>query len=333
MAAPARFDVVRARPLLHFDALVAELGGDARALRATAGTEADGPLTYRQLVDLLERAAEALACPDLGMRLAARQGADALYGPLGEAMRHAPTLGHALRTAAVHSHAHSPAAGIWQRPHPADGTVLLGHDILVEGLTRKAQAVELLLLGGSAIIAAITGGAVRPRRVLFRHRAVAPAAAYRRHFGCEARFGEPADALVYDDRALACPLPASDPARHAAAVTLIEATFAGDAAPLGARVRGAVSHLLLAGDCAKERIAAELGLHPRSLQRRLAEEGTSFRRIKDEVRRDLMLYYLAHTDEDLTRVAERLGFAEQAVLTRFCRKWFDRPPSRLRAAG
>ena len=57
-------------------------------------------------------------------------------------------------------------------------------------------------------------------------------------------------------------------------------------ATAAADIRGIVTHVLGTELCTRERIAAELGLHPRTMVRRLAAEGTSFQRIKDEVRRD-----------------------------------------------
>jgi len=61
-------------------------------------------------------------------------------------------------------------------------------------------------------------------------------------------------------------------------------------------------------------------------------EGTSFEALKDEVRRDLALPYLQQADVKLTRIAERLGYAETSVLSRSCARWFARSPRQLRAS-
>ena len=98
-----------------------------------------------------------------------------------------------------------------------------------------------------------------------------------------------------------------------------------------AQVRGVILQFLGAEDCSNEGVAAELHLHPRTLHRRLKAEGRTFQEIKDEVRRDVALYYLQHTDLDLTHVAEKLGYAEHSVLTRSCIRWFAAAPSQLRA--
>ena len=65
-------------------------------------------------------------------------------------------------------------------------------------------------------------------------------------------------------------------------------------------------------------MASALGLHPRTLQRRLRDEGESFEGIKDSVRRDVALRYLQQPDVSLVRVTEILGYSETSVLSRSC---------------
>jgi AraC-like DNA-binding protein len=67
------------------------------------------------------------------------------------------------------------------------------------------------------------------------------------------------------------------------------------------------------------------------MQRRLEEEGTSFRQVKDEVRREMMVYYITRTKLDFIAISERLGFAEQAVMSRLCQKLFATTPTAMRA--
>ena len=73
-----------------------------------------------------------------------------------------------------------------------------------------------------------------------------------------------------------------------------------------------------------------LGLHPRTLQRRLREEGECFESLKDSVRRDVALQYLIQPDVPLSRVAELLGYSEASVLSRSCARWFSATPKQLR---
>jgi AraC-like DNA-binding protein len=88
---------------------------------------------------------------------------------------------------------------------------------------------------------------------------------------------------------------------------------------------------LWSGDCTNERVAAELNMHSRTLHRRLKSAGTSFQQIKDEVRRDILLYYVQQTDLEFARISERLGFTEQSAMTRSCRRWLSASPTKIRS--
>ena len=331
------FDVVHARILRSFPELVEELGDDPKRLMQQVGIDSPGrsgekvSATYRQVVHLLELAAAELGCADFGMRLAERQGGANMFGPLGVVMKNSRTFGEALHYVTTHSYAHSLAARIWLQRSATDKRLFAGHDILLDGLPNKSQAVEQLMLSGHLAAMDITGGQARVRTVHFRHQPLSPMKLYRRYFGCEVRFGEEQDGVFFSDRDLAAPVLDPDAQIYQAATAFIDAHFSRRRPPLHAQARGLIMQFLGTEQCRNERIAAELNLHPRTMHRRLKEEGTSFQQIKDEVRRDFMLYYLQQTDLEVAYISERLGFAEQSVMTRSCNRWFSASPTRLRA--
>jgi AraC-like DNA-binding protein len=67
-------------------------------------------------------------------------------------------------------------------------------------------------------------------------------------------------------------------------------------------------------------------LHPKALQRRLGAEGTTFAAVLDGVRRETAVRYLRDTEMSLLHLSRQLGYAEQAVLTRACQRWFGATP-------
>lgn len=95
----------------------------------------------------------------------------------------------------------------------------------------------------------------------------------------------------------------------------------------------ALSHALANVAVDKTAIAAMLAMHPRALQRRLDDEGTSFNAIRDDVRRQHAMRYLTSTQLPLSQVTGLLGLSEQSTLTRFCRLQFDATPSAIRGAS
>jgi AraC-like DNA-binding protein len=73
-------------------------------------------------------------------------------------------------------------------------------------------------------------------------------------------------------------------------------------------------------------IAAELGLPPRSFQRRLAEERTSFRRLVRDQRRSIAESLIKNRATTVTSVAHTVGYAETAVLSRAFKIWTGTSP-------
>lgn len=329
-----QFEAVHAQILRFFPELVVELGGDPADLSSRVGIGSgisDAKPTYRQMINLIELSAEVLGCPDFGMRLAMRQRGGDMFGPLGHAMRNSPTFGQALDYVSNHSYAHSLAAQVWVRRFPSVKHVFVGHDILLDGLPNRSQAMEQILLIGHLTAMDLTGGRARARRVHFRHLPVSPLKTYRRYFGCRVHFGQNEDGVSFSDRDLACPIVDPDAGALTAITTYIDREFARHPTPLHAQARGLIMQQLWTGLCTNERVASDLNMHPRTLHRRLATEGTSFQKIKDEVRRDIMLYYLQQTDLEFSVISEKLGFSEQSVMTRSCNLWFSASPTKIRS--
>ncbi len=77
-------------------------------------------------------------------------------------------------------------------------------------------------------------------------------------------------------------------------------------------------------------VAASLHLHPRTLRRRLAEEGTSFRALTNDVRATLAAELLSQVGLTVEQVARRLGYAETAAFNHAFSRWFGLAPNEFR---
>jgi AraC-like DNA-binding protein len=192
------------------------------------------------------------------------------------------------------------------------------------------QAMEQFLLLAHLNAIEITGGKAGVRQALFRFQPLSSPSTYRRHFGCEVRFEQPVNGVVFSDADLQCPTVHPDSQLFSKATTFIEANFPRVEAPLRVRVRAVILQLIERSSCNKERVARELRMHPRTLHRRLRADGTCFEEIKDGVRRDIALGYLHTTGLSLQRIAEKVGYSEHSVLTRSFSRWFAASPREVR---
>ena len=327
----------RAEALSGFTQLVDRLGGDGVALLQRfqidpqVMEDANGLIPYRTMLRLLEQAATELNCPDFGMKLAAMQGPFKIVGPVGVAMRNSQTLGDALRYCAEHTHVFSKATGMSFERRPGR-LMFLRFEILLERMRHTTQAVEHVLSLIHHAIPIMSGENVRAREIWFTHEPCAQRADYRNHFGVNLCFGQSANGLLLGEEDLEVRLANANRQLYALATSFIDHSFPPEYQPLSERVRMLITRLLRESECTQERASAELCLHPRTLQRRLKEEGNSFESIKDSVRRDAALYYLGQSRLPLIQVAAALGYLEVSTLSRSCYRWFSASPRRLRKA-
>lgn len=328
--------VVRIDALRSFDQVVTELGGNPRDLLDRAQIDdallgnRNAVFSFRTMVHLLERAANELNCPHFGMHLAAAQGGAKVLGPLEVAMCNSSTLADAFRYCSEHVHAYSAAAQIQLEPQPGEAKTFLRFEIVLPNLPYQQQAVEQALLLTQHAAMSISHGRARACEVWFTHEAVAPAALYRKYFNAIVRFGQPSSGLLFHDDQLYCPISDPDPQLYELATSFIDTRFPSASLALSSRVRSIIAKQLHAGRCTNVQVADTLGMHPRTLQRRLREEGECFETIKDSVRRDVALRYLREPKVPLIRVAELLGYSEASVLSRSCYRWFSTSPRQLR---
>ena len=327
--------VIRGTALSGYPDLVAELGGDPNQLLRAAGIRSadigrfDAFLTYLGVIHAVESAADITNTPDFGRRLGRRQGIEIL-GPVGVAARTSSTVSDALTIFERYMSAYSPAIAARILPSPEQGFSFFDFGVLIEQPPPHPQVIELSLGVALRVLRFLLGSAYRPTRVHLPHEPLTRRAEYREYFACTPRFAEPAAGFTLRTADLGRPL-AQDELAHRAMVqylnTIIDPRDPGMSGP----VRDLVRQLLPTGAATLDVISAQFRLHPKALQRRLAAEGTTFAALVDGARQVMARRYLRDTDMTLTHLAHELGYAEQSVLTRSCRRWFGSSPVVLRA--
>lgn len=145
---------------------------------------------------------------------------------------------------------------------------------------------------------------------------------YRRAFGAPLRFDQPVNALLFARRDLDDPLPAGNAelARGNDEV-LVRHLAQLDATRVAHRVQQALLGALPDGEPARPVIARRLGMSARTLQRRLAAEGTSFSALLGEARLTLARSYVAEGRLSITEIAFVLGFADTSTFSRAFTRW------------
>jgi len=327
--------MVRAQSLRGYPELVRDLGGSPGRLLRKVGVEPEvlnqltGFIRFETLVDLLERSATDLRCPDFGLRLAERQDIGIL-GTLAVAMRYSATVGEALASASRYLHVYNAAIAFTIDTSERGDQARLELTALVEHAPRWTQTVEHGIGLAWRITTLLSEGRCHLRWVWFPHAAAGTAESYRARFEAPITFEAGTAALALLGRDLRLPISEHNQELHDVATAYLDGELAGVQNPIAVQVRKAIETLLGTGACSYRQVASVLYMHPRTLQRRLREEGTTFEDIKDEARRDLAQRYLSQPDVSLTQVSHFLDYKEQSALGRSCRRWFHATPRTLR---
>lgn len=343
--------VTLARLLSGYIDLVTDLGGDPQSLLETAGLSRQDLRDPFALVPvaaighLLEVTATALGCPDFGLRMAERQSIESIMQPLDRLFRTAPTVRDALECCSRHVGAFNSGLAMEVDAQDLDSPEFDFYEFcaepqrrlhmvdfkLLNGLCLFPQFMEHLLLLTHKSIVWLSAGFAQSRMVWFSHLNIAPPIDYARRFNAVIRFGQEYDAILFGEGDLATRIAGSNAEIFASEARLAAARFPVREKDIEAQVRQAIFHALTrAEECNRQHIARRLGFQERTLNRYLFKKGISFEAIRDQVRRDLALRYLARHDLSLSDIAGRLGYSELAVLSRCCQRWFGLSPRQLR---
>lgn len=195
---------------------------------------------------------------------------------------------------------------------------------------RREARVEAVLASLLNLTRWSTGGHFQAAAVSLRHQALADPERYRSRLGVPVTFDAADNALVFHREQLAVPLIHANPAlcRHLRGLAdqLLERL---DSRSLGARVGALVRDNPRWG---KERIAEQLGMSGRHLVRKLAEERTSFKLLRDTLMQDLAERSLDR-GKRLAEIAEELGFSDESAFAKAFKRWTGQTPAQYRTGA
>ena len=177
----------------------------------------------------------------------------------------------------------------------------------------------------------LAGTDVVPRAVRFRHAEPADRREHDALFRCPIAFGQLHSEVELDDAALELPMRDANEAFANVFQAQVDQAIARlpRSETLTPDVKAAARAAIGAGECSLEQTARVLGTSPRTLQRKLEAEGTSWSALVDSLRHEMALAYLAQ-GLPLPAVAQALGYADVTAFHRAFKRWTGSSPGQLR---
>jgi AraC-like DNA-binding protein len=195
------------------------------------------------------------------------------------------------------------------------------------------HAIEYLLMLGLRAMQRAAGGEFGPREVHFRHAERGTRAELERAFGCPVKFGQPDNRLVFRSWQLRTASRLANPRVAEQIEKFAVALVARETPPATFRERVEdAARLLLATNRRAEiaTVARQLGVSARSLQRRLEDEHTTFRAVRDAVLWEVVAALLSNSLLKVEAVGLSVGFADAATFSRAFRRWAGCSPAEYR---
>ncbi len=283
---------------------------------------------FRRAVAAWNHSAELLRVPHLGLEVSKFYRPTDFHG-LAVVYLASPTLRKALERLARYFVVVNTALSMKIETDEDSIDAVFGADDLAPAQRRVMEDSRAAVLAEISRVSA--SGVLDPLQVEFTYPAPKDTAMYERVLRCRCVFGAPrwriswrlADAnrpFVAANRELAR---ANDQILDRALKSLAPDT-------LVARVKQAMIEELPSGTPSEESIAHDLAMSGRSLQRRLAEESTSFKELLAEVRRELAREYVRDPAIPVTEISFLLGFSDVSSFSRAFKRWFGRSPAAAR---
>lgn len=192
---------------------------------------------------------------------------------------------------------------------------------------RREERVEAVLASLVRMTRWIAGDRVSPKQLRIAHEPHAPLGEYAALLHCPIAFGASEHALCFTSAELAVPLIQANARMREHLRALADAQLGGlDSQSLVGRVQQLLHEQPRWG---KERVAEQLGLSGRHLIRKLVEEGTSFKLLREQVLQR-MAEQLLREETRVSEVAERLGFSDESAFVKAFRRWSGMTPGRFR---
>jgi AraC-like DNA-binding protein len=289
----------------------------------------DNRIPFAKIVELYEMAGHLTGDKNFGLHMGEVVDPK-LFDVVGYSALNSATLGEAFaRVARYHS--------IWTdgavfKIELSQPTTAIIYRYVDESIAEHRQDSEMTFSGVVTLCRMAADPNWTPTLVEFQHPKPDDISEHVRLFRCPVKFQSTVNKLLFDSKSLALPIAKADPGlcrmldRHAEDLlakfpprdTLIE------------NARTIISKELNGGNPSLERVAQQLGLSGRTLQRKLHELGTSHNDLVDHIRRELATRYLSERDMAICEVAYLLGFSEPSSFHRAFKRWTGTTPRMFR---
>lgn len=190
------------------------------------------------------------------------------------------------------------------------------------------MSVDLSFSGTLHMVRLLTGKTLYPLRLLSRYPRMRETKEYVRILKVEPAFSQPCNCITFRMKDIRLPVIGHNPALNALFKELLAKEIAKtrEQSTLAGEVRRLILQNFDTAIPQLSDVVRWMNVTPRTLQRKLQEEGVSFQHIAESVKSELAIDLLKDRSLTVNEVAYKLGYAEPSVFRRAFKKWTGASP-------
>jgi AraC-like DNA-binding protein len=329
---PIADGIIRVGPCMAIPGILRGHGVSPETVLADVGMsmqifdDPDNVIPYATMGTLIARCVQSTGLPDMGLRIG-REASTSSLGIVGFLVENSPDVGAALRNLVAHQPLHDRGGAVTLRSDGTTATLCYVRD--QHGIEGADQIADGALAIGLNVMRALCGADFKLSSVRLKRPQPADAEPYGRAFGAPVQFAAEENGLLFPASWLAHRLPGADEDLRRALERQIHAAEVLERSSLD-HMRRVLRTLLHTGGATETRLANLFAMHRRTVNRRLRAEGTTFRRLVDEVRFEVARHLLETSALRVGEIAGFLDYADASAFTRAFRRWSATTPARWR---
>lgn len=278
-----------------------------------------------QFIKILEGLSDLTNNPYLGLQVGAHYD-PSWWGVLGYVMYHSPTLKRALENAFRYQNILEQHGTHWELREEGDNA-LLSYVVTDPDIPVSPQDDQLAVMIMIRVFRDLLNKEWSPEVIYFAHTAPDDLSIYQRKFSSKIYFQQKFNGVLFHRHLLNESIVNADP--HLLPILSNYLKELAQSIPVNQsflqQVRHRIVEALQNGNPSLSWIAKDLGMSPRTMQRRLAEHHHVFKELVEDIRYQLSLKYL-ESDLTLIDISFLLGYSELSAFSRAFRRWTGQTP-------
>lgn len=330
---------VRATSLMGVDKFIEENGLNVEQELTAANIDVAAMSDFNKLIsldalnNLMLTLSDKTGIESVGLELARRAPHNLNnVGPLAIVLKLGETTGECVENAIRYIWYLTNGLDVKIVKHPDQGLGEFRYAPFPPLANTKHLAEHALATVRSAMTLLLMDETILPKLITFQHAPPKDRSAMDEHFGCPIEFEQESNSMFFDIELLDIETMGTDEQVAQIVYSFLEAEIEKLSKELTAEERAetAILQLLPSGHCSMDLVSKAMGMHRKTLQRSLREEGTTYSAVLERMRLQTALQQLTETSIPINRIGQSCGYSSANAFNLAFKKWKNETPQTFR---